>query len=504
MSHRLSWPAAGLFVLAPICAEYLVGYDNTTGRPLALLGGLLILGPLYGGAALIIREIARRGGRGWPTMIVLATAFGFVEAGLVDQSLFNTSFRDIEYWDGMLGPTYVPALGMGAATTLSFVAGHAIWSIGAPIAVVETFVAGRRTAPWLGWRGLAVVAALYLLASALIFQDVRKTEGVAASVPQLVGTAVTVVGLTCVGFAIGRRRRDAIDRTAPRPWLVGAAALVSASLFNVVTSTGWAGLAAGAATLIAMAVLVARWSRRRGWGAAHRLYLASGALLTYAWIGFTVEPLGHPSLARKLAHNTVFALATSALLALAARRERRTRGLDRLARAGAHRGEPCRGGREKQPLVIAHKRLDLRAGTAGKHLRRGEMHGVKGAQRMVRVSGGGRPDRGIDLYSVDAGKRRRHADERLRSGPPKRPWDLDLDERGRNQRRVLVGVEPVNEVGALRLGSDHLHDGRGVKIDHQRSSSRAAARSSATLMVGSPSTGGIGTGPAVCGAIARP
>jgi hypothetical protein len=30
-------PALGLLVLAPICAEYLSGYDDSVGRPLGLL-----------------------------------------------------------------------------------------------------------------------------------------------------------------------------------------------------------------------------------------------------------------------------------------------------------------------------------------------------------------------------------------------------------------------------------------------------------------------------------
>ncbi|MFE9651048.1 hypothetical protein ACFYO0_44565 [Streptomyces sp. NPDC006365] len=45
--HR--WAAvAGLLVPSPISAEYLIGYGESTGRPLELLAGLLILTALYG------------------------------------------------------------------------------------------------------------------------------------------------------------------------------------------------------------------------------------------------------------------------------------------------------------------------------------------------------------------------------------------------------------------------------------------------------------------------
>lgn len=69
-------PALVLLLLAPVSAEYLYGFDDSTGNPEELVGGLIVFGPLYGGAALIIREVARRMGRGRSTMLILAFAFG--------------------------------------------------------------------------------------------------------------------------------------------------------------------------------------------------------------------------------------------------------------------------------------------------------------------------------------------------------------------------------------------------------------------------------------------
>lgn len=37
-------------------------------------------------------------------------------------------------------------------------------------------------------------------------------------------------------------------------------------------------------------VLVTRWSRREGWDQRHRFALAAGAVLTYVWCSFPVEP----------------------------------------------------------------------------------------------------------------------------------------------------------------------------------------------------------------------
>jgi hypothetical protein len=50
-------PAIGLFFIAPLVAEYLLG-----DIPIKLLGVIAILAPLYGGGALVIREVVRRTG----------------------------------------------------------------------------------------------------------------------------------------------------------------------------------------------------------------------------------------------------------------------------------------------------------------------------------------------------------------------------------------------------------------------------------------------------------
>jgi hypothetical protein len=44
-----------------------------------------------------------------------------------------------------------------------------------------------------------------------------------------------------------------------------------------------------------VAVLVVRWSRRAGWAPAHRVALAGGALLAYAWHSFLEKPVIGPN-----------------------------------------------------------------------------------------------------------------------------------------------------------------------------------------------------------------
>jgi hypothetical protein len=326
--HRLAL-ALGLFFLAPATAEYLTGYDSTTGNPSELFAGLLILAPLYGGPALIIRELARRTGRGWPTMLLLGLAFGLIEAGLVDHSLFNTSYRDIDYWQGMMMPTYIPALGISAHTAITFVMGHAIWSFCAPIAVIETFTTQRRTEPWLGLFGLAVVTILYMLAAALIFWEHIRTEAFLPSRPQLVRATLVVLSFLVGAFVKRGRSPSPIDRPAPSPWLVGAttfALLLFPMALGIAFEplglaaafdSGWPGVLSNLAVYFLGIVLVRRWSRFEGWGQCHRLALAGGALLTNAAIAFMIEPIGDVAFRDKLLHNIAFAVGVALLLALA-------------------------------------------------------------------------------------------------------------------------------------------------------------------------------------------
>ncbi|MFF7184083.1 hypothetical protein ACFZAR_02400 [Streptomyces sp. NPDC008222] len=112
---------------------------------------------------MLIREVTRRTGRGWPTILLLSAALGLVEAGLIDQSLFNPHVVDEPSWPREGAATLLPVLGISAGPPLTFLAGHVIWSFAAPIAVVEACTPRCATRPWLGriGIGIGIVAVLY-------------------------------------------------------------------------------------------------------------------------------------------------------------------------------------------------------------------------------------------------------------------------------------------------------------------------------------------------------
>jgi hypothetical protein len=120
-SCRSVLPAVGVLLAAPWFAEMAWGGIPVTRLPLVLL----FLAPLYGSAALLIREVVRRTGRGWPSMLLLAAAFGVLQAGVVDQSLFNPAYGRYDFQH----PVHVGGVDVSLYWMLAFVSGHVVASI---------------------------------------------------------------------------------------------------------------------------------------------------------------------------------------------------------------------------------------------------------------------------------------------------------------------------------------------------------------------------------------
>ena len=152
-------PALGLIFAAPLVAEFLLG-----DLPIKLLPALVMLAPMYGGGALLIREVVRRTGRGWPSILVLGMAYAIFEEAFTTQSLFNPNYLKLNL--GLLTPAFIPSLGISAWWTLWMLMVHGIWSISTPIALIEACVPDRSRTPWLGNKGLVIVTILFLLGAA--------------------------------------------------------------------------------------------------------------------------------------------------------------------------------------------------------------------------------------------------------------------------------------------------------------------------------------------------
>jgi hypothetical protein len=305
-------PALALYLLAPLVAEYLLG-----DFPLTALPFLIILAPVYGGAALLIREATRRAGRGWPTILLLALAFGLLLEGVVNQSLFNPDYAHAH----LLDRGFIPALGIAGPWTLYVLTLHTVWSISVPILLVEEFTGEERTRPWLSRWGLGLVTILLVVAARLTAAFTERTYDFRASIVQLAAVVLLAAILVGTAFFMPRRRPAASNATAPSAWAVFAAAFVAASLFigSFTYLPTWAVITLDLVLYGGMLLAVSRWSSRLGWGRRHRVALGTGALLTYAWHSFVTRPVVPASPGLSLVSHVVFAAAALSLLVLEVR-----------------------------------------------------------------------------------------------------------------------------------------------------------------------------------------
>ncbi|GAB3852362.1 hypothetical protein GCM10029963_41750 [Micromonospora andamanensis] len=321
MLRRLA-PVVALLFLAPWAAE--CSWGGFAGTD--MLGVVVVLAPMYGGAAVLIREAARRTGGGWPMIVLLAAGFGVVQAGLVDQSLFNPDYlADTEFAElSAADRTRVPVLGISAQEVVSFVGNHVALTICAPIAIVESYLSpARRLRPWLRAPGLVAMTVLYLLGSLLVFADDSGRKGFLASPGQLVGAAAVVVALVVVAaLPRWRRRPPPVPAGAPRPTRPGL--LVLLVYLGVSMLSGWVGVAVSVVVVAALVVVLVRWSGRTGWGQRHVLAGAAGALLGAAVLAYLVPPYTQVSPTQALVSDVIVSLLAVAMLAGAYVRLRRS------------------------------------------------------------------------------------------------------------------------------------------------------------------------------------
>jgi hypothetical protein len=296
--------------MSPFVAEFLLGNVAIDG-----IVALPLLAPMYGGGALLIRELTRRARRGWPTIIGLGVAYSVWEEAIVTQLLFNPSYHGLA-----LSGAIVPGLGISATQMINIVTLHTVWSVAVSIALVELLFPAQRTKPWLGRFGYFCVWMLFLLGSAFISYSEFQESGFFASGWELTAGLVAVAILVLVAFILPQKRQLNSTVLSPRPWLVLVASLCSTSFFMILLFEllpGWLGVLAWAVLVLASIRLIAVWGQRPGWGDWHRWALVAGALLTYAWSSFPQQPVIGTAGSVDLFGNFVFALVGMILIFIA-------------------------------------------------------------------------------------------------------------------------------------------------------------------------------------------
>ncbi len=307
--------AIALIFVAPLVAEYLLG-----DLPLTLLPALLLLAPFYGGAALLIRELARRNGRGWPTMLLLGAAYTLVEEGFATQSLFNRNYLGMNLH--LLDHAWMPAFGISAWWTLFMFNLHTFWSIGVSIALVEGLTPASARKPWLGKVGDTIVFLLFAAGFAGNAAYSVKHDHFIASCAQFAITAGFIVLLVCLAFLIRFRNESGESGTVMSAWFTGAAALVlGMCVLRTPPTWDWGAVATIAVIDAVFLAILGALSWRREWTALHTLSIAAGGALAYGVNAFSQPPVvGGSNKLVVLASHIVMLCAAVAVAAIGARR----------------------------------------------------------------------------------------------------------------------------------------------------------------------------------------
>lgn len=312
--------AVGLFFLAPLVAEFLLG-----NLPIKLLPALVVLAPMYGGGALLIRETVRRMGRGWPSILLLALAFGILEEAFATQSLFNPDYLGMHM--GLLKAAYIPALKMGGWWTIFVLNLHMVWSITTPIALVEGMVPEGSKTPWLGRVGLTVTCVVLAVGVVAMTRMSYRHDHYVSSTAQFVGAGLAVVTLVIAAVRLPRWEAARETGAVPNAWVAGLFSLAAGSAFLLVQNRwGWVAAAAIAGIDLIVGGAVWFWSRRAAWDQRHVVAMASGAALAYAWHAFIETPVMGGGLAARIG-NAIFAAGAVAVIAVAGRRTGRVVGV---------------------------------------------------------------------------------------------------------------------------------------------------------------------------------
>jgi hypothetical protein len=298
-----AWPALmTLFLLAPIIPEML----TSSTPPLMFINPISFLFEtgLYGSGAILIRELVRRRGLGWSSIVLLGAAYGILEEGLVITSWFNPYWPDLgklAYYGRVFDTSWIWAIELTIF--------HAVVSITIPILLTELLfpkIAGR---PWLkkrGMLGFSIWLSVISLVQLIFFGFLLfRKQGYLHPPFMYAGAIVMVVGFAWLG--LHARKPEQITtypnaRSTPGLWklrLLGFAVTLAFFFTSWVLPNVFAIPLIPCLVLVLIVALsvwaVSNWAKIPGWGAQHHLALATGVISFLVLLGPLSEFVTHPA-----------------------------------------------------------------------------------------------------------------------------------------------------------------------------------------------------------------
>ena len=307
------WPVAALLFLSPLIGEYLLG-----SLPASMIAILPLMMAMYGAGAILIREIVRRTGGGWASIVLFATAYGLFEEGFVTQSLFNPNYLHLR----LLDFGFVPWLGTALPWAIFVITIHVVWSITVPIALAESMFPAHREVPWLGTLGRVSYTLAFLAGCTLIAVFSYKQTPFMATPMQFGAVGALIVAL-CMAAVKLPKPGSAAAKAPPDIVMLFLASFIAGSALMLTRRELESGLHLGWLLIVTLmlgievlfvAFVIAR-TRDGRWDERRRFALMAGAFLVYVWVGFETDISLHG--AGDLVGHSVIAVLLCMVLAVA-------------------------------------------------------------------------------------------------------------------------------------------------------------------------------------------
>jgi len=307
-------PALLLMLLAPLLTEVLPGATR--------FGAVMYVLPIeiavWGGGAVLIRELVRRNGLGWQSLLLLGLALAIAEECLIQQ----TSLAPVVI--KLKGVEYARWMGVNYVYLLWALAYESVLVVMLPVLLAELIFPARREEAWLSKTGGTVVSLFFVLGCFLAWfswtQIARvKVFHLSPYTPPLAAVLIAVATMAVLTFLALRARRKAFaparPEQPPSPWLVALCGIAWSALLYamVLLAFGIAPQVPPAVPIGAWAVAVAvglgvlpHWTAHTDWCPAHRYALIFGVVgsaMAVSFFGFQGSPL--PDIIFKVATNVV-------------------------------------------------------------------------------------------------------------------------------------------------------------------------------------------------------
>ncbi len=149
-------PITALLLLSPITSELISGFYKITEfvDPIRLL----LISSMYGIGTLLVREIKARRELCYGAVFLLGIAYAIIDEGIATKSFFDPNMVELSILS-----SYGRFMGVNLDWAIHIAIYHGVWSILAPIAIIEAIFRDEQDKPWLGLKGLFIVSMTFII-----------------------------------------------------------------------------------------------------------------------------------------------------------------------------------------------------------------------------------------------------------------------------------------------------------------------------------------------------